>query len=248
MNNISTMVEWEVTMACNYKCNYCTNLNPSLKPILDKEKIEAFIMMLGKKYPGVEIFIFGGEPFLHKNIDFIISTFNKLEIPFVIQTNLSNKSQKVLCEINEPVTLQVSIHPTQIAIENVYIPKDLDIRVIDVMFTGKIAIDYYLKVRECHENVYLTPVTDFGDGVSDQALREYNRMRANPIWKKVINFEKVERLGKNRSELWEKYSPRGKPCLYDGKYFLYAPDMSLYNCCHGKNHSGICNHDKCFLM
>lgn len=248
MENISTMVEWEVTMVCNYKCNYCTNLNPSLRPVLCEEKIEAFITMLGETYPGVEVFIFGGEPFLHKKIDYIISTFNRLNIPFVIQTNLSNSSQEILNNIDEPFTLQVSIHPTQIAIEDIHIPKDLDIRVIDVMYTGKSAVDYYLKIKERHENVYLTPITDFGDGISNHALKEFNRMRKNPMWRKIINFEEVKRLGKNRSELWESYSPRDKPCLYAGKYFLYAPNMTLYNCCHRVNHNGICSHDKCFLM
>jgi len=248
MNKIPTMVEWEVTMLCNYSCTYCTNLDPSIKPVLDKTRLEEFIIMLGETYPGVEIFVFGGEPFLHQHIEYIIRTFNKHKIPFVIQTNLSNKSQRVLSKITEPVTLQVSIHPTQIALDDINIPTNLDIRIVDVMYTNRGAIEYYMKVKEHVKNTYLTPVADFGDGVSGESLKDYNRLKRSPAWQKVINFEEVERLGTDRSKLWEGHSPRGKPCLYTGVYFLYAPDLSLYNCCHRKNHTGICNHDKCFLM
>lgn len=248
MNDIPVMVEWELTMLCNYNCTYCTNLNPSIKPETNKDVIEEFIYMLGKTYPGVEIFLFGGEPFLHKHIAFIISKLNQYKIPFVIQTNLSNKSLKVINGIDDEFILQVSIHPTQIPLDDINIPSTLNIRVIDVMYTGREAINYYMKVKQQSDNVYLTPVADFGDGVSDVVLKDYNIIRKNPAWQKIINFEKVNRLNTARSELWEHYSPRGKPCLYNEKYFLYAPNLQLFNCCHRKNHTGICNHNKCFLM
>ena len=80
------LVEWEVTLKCNYKCFYCTNLDSSLKP---KRNIEYFIKMLGTKYPGIEIFVFGGEPFLHPQISTIIATFNKYKIAKDAQANIS---------------------------------------------------------------------------------------------------------------------------------------------------------------
>ena len=151
-------------------------------------------------------------------------------------------------QIKEPFTAQVSIHPTQIKIEDVNIPSYMNIRVIDVMYTGRDAVEYYLKVKDKAPDVFLTPVADFGDGVSGTALRDYNRMRKSSVWQKIINFETVKRLGQYRSELWEDYNPKGKPCLYDGTYFLYSPNLDLYNCCYRMNHDGICPHNKCFLM
>ena len=35
---------------------------------------------------------------------------------------------------------------------------------------------------------------------------------------------------------------------YNGEYFLYGPNLELYNCCYREKHNGICNHEKCFLM
>ena len=85
-------VEWEVTLKCNYSCFYCTNLDQSLNTVTDKPQLKNFIKSLGEKYPNVEVFVFGGEPFLHPHIDYIIECFNEFNVPFVIQTNLSKKS------------------------------------------------------------------------------------------------------------------------------------------------------------
>ena len=244
------MVEWEVTLKCNYSCVYCTNLDPSIKPVLDKRRIRDFIQMLGKTYPGVEIFVFGGEPFIHPYIDYIIQMFNKYDVPFVIQTNLSKKSIHVMKKIKEPFIVQVSIHPTEITLDQVSIPDNINIRVIDVMYTGREAIKYYLKVKDMATSVFLTPIGDFGDGVSGPALRDFNRMRETSAWNKIINFERVKRLGEYRSNLWENGGDnfKGHPCIYNDKYFLYGPNLDLYNCCHRVKHDGICNHEKCFLM
>ena len=242
------MVEWEVTLHCNYNCFYCTNLDPTIKPVTDHGKLALFIEQLGNEYPGVEIFIFGGEPFLHPEISFIIETFNRFNIPFVIQTNLSKKSLQVINKLKEPVILQVSIHPTEIPLSDINIPDNINIRTIDVMFTGLNAVPYYLSVKGKAEKVYLTPIGDFGDGISGATLDKYNEMRNDPRWENIIDFEEVKRLGDYRSNMWTDYSPRGKPCLYQDIYFLYSPNLDLYNCCHRVNHTGICNHDKCFLM
>ena len=250
------LVEWEITLKCNYSCNYCCSVNtrptearpiPASPPILDKARIREFIRMLGDTYPGIEIFVFGGEPFVHPHIEYIIKTFNEYEIPFVIQTNMSKHSVKIMNKIDEPFVIQVSIHPTEVRLEDVIVPPDANIRVIDVMYTGREAIDYYFKVKGKASNVYLTPVASFGKG-TDDALIDFNKMRKNPAWQRIINFEDCQRLGEYRSNLWENYNPRGKPCLYNGRYFLYSPSFELYNCCYRINHDGICPRDKCFFM
>jgi len=210
--------------------------------------------MLGDTYPGVEIFVFGGEPFVHPEIGHIIKCFNEFQIPFVIQTNLSKHSIEVMKTIDDPYTLQASIHPTEVSKEDLIdiLKENVTCRVIDVMFSGKEAVWYYLKVKEHTKtgNVYLTPITDFGDGKSDRALQEYLELKNNPAYSKVIKFEEVERLGKPRSEVWATvtFSPKGKPCLYKDKYFLYSPQLEMYNCCYRIKTDGICPKDKCFLM
>lgn len=247
-------VEWEVTMKCNYNCFYCSNLDKSIHHITDHAILKNFIQMLGETYPGVEIFVFGGEPFVHPEISYIIECFNEFNIPFVIQTNLSKYSIDVMKTISSPYTLQASIHPTELSIEELtdILKEDINIRTIDVMFSDNSAILYYLKTKSLtkSKNVFLTPVTDFGDGKSDQALTEFLRYKNDPSYNKIIRFEEVERLGKARSDVWAdiKFSPKGKPCLYKDRYFLYSPQLEMYNCCYRIKTDGICPKNKCFLM
>lgn len=247
-------VEWEVTMKCNYNCFYCTNLDKSIHPNLDRETIHTFIKMLGEKYPNVEVFVFGGEPLVHPDIEYIIECFNDLKVPFVIQTNLSPYSVKIIKQIKQPFVMQASIHPTEMSIEdlNEVMQSNCNVRRYDVMFTGQEALIYYFKVKELAKDklVFLTPITDFGDGVSDTALAKFNELKNNPQMHKLIQFEDEIRLGKSRSELWadRNFTTKGKPCLYKDKYFLYGPNLELYNCCYRIKTDGICPKNKCFLM
>lgn len=248
-------VEWEITMKCNYDCFYCTNLNKGIYPELDRSKIRDFIQLLGEKYPGVEIFVFGGEPFVHPDIGFIIDCFNEFEIPFVIQTNFSKHSINVMRTLaDRKYTLQVSIHPTELTLEELdeAMRVSANIRTIDVMYGAPNALDYYFKVKKLSdcEQVYLTPVTDFGDGRSDVLLADYLEKARSPIYRDIVQFEEVKRLGFNRSELWAdiKFTTKGKPCLYKDKYYLYGPDLEMYNCCYRIKTNGICPKNKCFLM
>ena len=247
-------VEWEVTMKCNYSCFYCSNLDKSIHHVTDHATLRTFIKSLGETYPGVEIFVFGGEPFVHPEIGYIIKCFNEFAIPFVIQTNLSKYSIEVMNTITEPYTLQASIHPTELSLEDLTeaFKNKPTIRTIDVMYGTDLALYYYLKTKELAncENVFLTPVTDFGDGRSNELLAQYIKMKNDPRYQKFVRFEEVERLGKSRSELWAdiKFSPKGKPCLYKDKYFLYGPNLEMFNCCYRIKTDGICPKDKCFLM
>lgn len=247
-------VEWEVTMKCNYSCFYCTNLDKSIYPVLERPQIRDFIQMLGTTYPGVEVFVFGGEPFVHPDIAYIIQCFNELNVPFVIQTNLSKHSVGVMKQIDQPFTIQASIHPTEVAVEDLeeVFSHNIKCRIIDVMYSAKNALYYYFKTRELSgcDHVFLTPVTDFGDGVSDTILTEFNKLKNDPQMRRLINFEDQVRLGKSRSELWADigFTTKGKPCLYKDKYFLYGPNLEMYNCCYRIKTDGICPKNKCFLM
>lgn len=247
-------VEWEVTMKCNYKCAYCTNLDKTLKPTLDKAEIDAFIASLGVQYPGVEIFVFGGEPFVHPYIGYIIECFNKHNVPFVIQTNFSSYSVDVMNSISEPFAINISVHPTEVDLAELldaFSHSNVTIKTIDVMYVGKKSMEYYLALKKhiTHDRLFMIPVTDFGDGESDIALAEYNKMRDTP-YSRIIQFEQVQRFGRYRSDLWadKKFITFGKPCLYAGRYFLYGPDLTLYNCCYREKTNGICQQEKCFLM
>jgi organic radical activating enzyme len=252
------IVEWELTMKCNYTCNYCTNLDQSIQPVRDKKIIFDFIKMLGDTYPGTEIFLFGGEPFLHPDIEYIIDTFNELKVPFVIQTNFSKKSVVVMERLTSNFNINISVHPEQIKLNTLLelFSKDLphiNKKIIDVMYTGNKAIEYYVAIKKLlkdHKDLYLTPITDFGDGVSDKLLKQYNNLRESKLHRHMIDFEEVKEFGEYRSILWadKDFVTKDKPCLYNDRYYLYGSDLRLNNCCYREYHDGICRHEKCFLM
>lgn len=248
------LVEWEITMQCNYGCTYCTNLDKGIFPVTDTTEIYNFIKKLGDEHPGVEVFVFGGEPFLHPKIGYIVETFNALGVPFVIQTNFSSHSRTIMEGIGSPFKINISIHPSEVSIDDVVDGlSKIDprmVNIVDVMYVGVESMPYYFAARRAikHDHVYLTPIADFGDGISDTVLDEYNKLRKT--MGTAIQFENVERFGRQRSDVWadRRFKTLGKPCLYKDRYFLYGPDFKLHNCCYRLTTDGICPKPKCFLM
>lgn len=256
------IVEWEVTMKCNYTCHYCTNLDLSRRAVVDRDLLSEFINELSRQFPNREIFLFGGEPFVHPEFPWIIEQFNKLSIPFVIQTNFSSYSLKRMTEMMDlSWNINISVHPTQVTCDEV--TKTFEdfrnifgdwnrIRVVDVMAVGD-ALPYYFAIKRLgglENRLFYTPVTDFGDGVSDVDLNLYNQQRHHSVLSQIVQFENVEREGRLRSELWadHEWTTKGKPCLYKNRYFLYGSDLQLNTCCYRGRVGEICPHQKCFLM
>lgn len=82
------------TTACNARCAYCYENNIKKKEIMSLETAEKVVQYLKEKHEGIKsplkIQWFGGEPLLNQTvIDYIISRFNELEIPY-ISTIISN--------------------------------------------------------------------------------------------------------------------------------------------------------------
>lgn len=248
------MLEWEVTLDCNYKCEYCVNSRNSAltNPIyIEKEKnrVFKFIEELKNRFPNEELFLFGGEPFAHPFFNEIIQKLNDVNMKYIIQTNFS--LPKRVEQIGE--IIQVSVHPTQIKNKEIYIAelqrlKHL-VRKCDVMYTGKESINYYIDILKDFpkEKLFLVPVADFlGANFANKYLYEYNKLRQGPM-SKVINFEQGERSFKWEEQMKSDWSPKGKPCMYKNNYFLFDPQLKEYNCSYRQNND-ICPNDHCFLM
>lgn len=247
------MTEWELTLDCNYKCLYCTNgrndcLKTPIKPVLDENILENHI----KNLP-VWTFLFGGEPFLHPKIEFILKTMEKYNKDFVIQTNFTQFDTIEKCKYYLTKKIQVSYHNTQIKNPEETFKKLLYfkqcIKRIDIMFLSLNDVQVYNKLSKFFDNVYLVPVCDF----------DINSQKENKTIRKGLEtFCELKKSNPgicektNRSFVWldmlnKKYSTKNKKCLYKEYYKLYAPDLKSYNCSHRIN-TEICPNDMCFLM
>lgn len=250
--------EWEIISQCNYNCSYCSL--PNFKMELDEKVLKKFMNNLNKD---LELFLFGGEPFLHKKISFIINYLNTINQPYVIQSNLSTQSIRSMKEIKDSYQVQGSIHPSEISLEqleeNLNTLKELElnkkllIRRIDIMYIGKESLKYYRIVQKIFPDIcFLLPISGFYENDSCIANKEYNSMRHKKIFS-WIRFEEnyIEEYLKFRSELWEdqctgEFSTYGKPCPYD--YTLWDSKLDKYNCCYRENTNGICAKRGCFWM
>lgn len=101
------MCKIEITYNCNYKCDYCYVEN--LKSIFMKyEDLEKIIYKL--KINGTNnLFITGGEPFLHPNIYQIIDYCDKIGIILTIQTNGSFINEEVIRKLYKYNHLKIAI-------------------------------------------------------------------------------------------------------------------------------------------
>ena len=247
------IVEWEVTLDCNYQCEYCVNSRNSALPVpiffeKDKEKVFKFIEELKVKYPEDELFVFGGEPFAHPFFGDIIQKLKDVEMKFIIQTNFSlpKRVEKI------GAVVQVSVHPTQIKNKEKYIEElarlEKLIRKVDIMFVGKPSISYYTDLVKVfpREKIRIVPVAGFkGVDVNDH-LYQYNELRQSVVGK-FVNFEHGDRSFNWENQMKGTWTPKGKPCMYKDKYILYDPMLRSYSCSYRENND-ICPNDHCFLM
>lgn len=253
------IVEWEVTLDCNYQCEYCTNgrnsaLDKPIKYENDKTKVFEFIEQLKENYPNEELFLFGGEPFLHPFIDEIIQKLNDVGMKFIIQTNFSQIQKiKQIAETHK-FEVQISVHPTELKdVEELSVGiKDLYsiIRRVDIMYANKSALNIYkhLMTQVSSEKLVLVPLADFNieDDVVNSSLFEFNKMKKG-IEGKIYNFESGERSFAWEEQMKQRLSFKGNPCIYLNEYILFDPMLNAYNCSYRQNNF-ICPNDTCFLM
>ena len=257
-------IEWELTSKCTFKCFYC--FLPDIPTEINIFKIYKFIInnILPYKNNMEPLFLFGGEPFLHPRIEFILKTLNKLEIPYFIQTQLSNYTITKIQSLNPDIyiPIQISVHLTEQTMEDFLtkyhlIKNRCCIRKIDVMYSKEKTEIEYLKIKkevgkDNFNNCHLVPIASFSnkDLRSDNLLKQYNKLRRTGL-NKLINWETTPTLPELRSFIWEQqidnsWSNIGKICKYKTFYKLYNSNLEGFTC-HRQKNVDICE-DRCFIM
>ena len=257
---MASILEWECVLECNYRCAYCTNGHNGVIPTpikyeKDKTKVFSFIDMLKDRYPTDELFLFGGEPFVHPFIDEIIGYLNKVNMPYIVQTNGSVISRIREISNEHNFKIQVSIHPTEIKDKHQYLDGIIEmqdiIRRIDVMYTGEDALQWYRDLYPLLEDtsiLYVAPLADFNieETIINNRLFEFNKLKKS-VYNSVYQFEKGERSFKWEEQMRELWTPKGKPCMYKDRYILFDPQLKSYSCNYRQNND-ICPNQQCFLM
>lgn len=266
-------VEWLLTEKCNFSCKYCGLYDNSKNPIEERAAITHFLIET-KAYQLVndfDFFIFGGEPFLHPEIEYIVEELNRLDIRYTFQTNLSKTSAKVIKKIleTEPImNLNISVHLSQQSLDT-YINLIQELYSInqfrDALSNIEIMYDditttlawYSLKNYFPKVEVILCPVSDFLVEGFGETLAQFNKIREMKVFEDIA-FEDIITRGpdgkkKQRSIIWQEFlekkqSPKGKPCLLKGKFRMFDSKFNEYNCCfHASVDQDCCPYDTCFL-
>ncbi len=106
-------LEIRITDQCNYNCSYCTDMHNNLikDSILDIENICNLIIY----QKCTDIFIYGGEPTLHSQLNNLLQSINNINIVknIIVQTNGSN-----IKNINniEKLKLNISYHKESVTL------------------------------------------------------------------------------------------------------------------------------------
>lgn len=240
------ILELELTLECNFRCDYCTNgRNDVLERPIPEGDLSA-IERCVKEFDSV--YIYGGEPTMSPRIDDVVKMLTTMGKPYVIQTNLSLTNKiEALVHIDPSVSFQVSIHRTQPGhkktLSNIFKFRS-NITQCDIMFVSMDDLKLYYKLKPLLPNLRLVPVADFA---TDQrtylsSLCLYNKLR------KIFNDVSFD--DDIRSFVWEAQfngdmSPRGKPCPCIKEYFQMDPAGNLHHC--PQRYDGIiCPFNSCF--
>ena len=254
------MVEWELVSYCNYNCFYCKL--PKIKTETNIMRIDDFIENRLSDYRDIILFCFGGEPFLHPQLNHIVKKLHECNQRFKFQTNLSNESVEGIKNTNQQIDIGISVHPTEVDIDSITsnimeIEKmdNINIKNIDVMFASNKSLEYYREIKRLvlFKDITLVPVSGFYETESDKWIKRYNKLRDKYKKYKIYQFDDSIFNGEYRTDIWEKQITggvvtKGKPCMYKDKYILFDSMLNEYNCCYRMNIKDNCVNSRCFFM
>ena len=220
----------------------------------DKLKVFEFLDNIKQEFPDEELFVFGGEPFLHPFFGDIMTYMNHIGLKFVVQTNFSKIYTIRNMSKRTDFNLQISLHPSEIKgkmeLLNGISALQGNIRQIDIMYVGQPSLDLFkevLPILTDKSKLYMAPVADFNlKDVCNKHLFEFNRLKKTVIGR-VYNFEQGDRSYNWEKQMKGEVSYKGKPCIYENEYVLFDPSLERYTCNYRQNNK-VCPNDQCFLM
>lgn len=242
-NSKKLWITWSILDACNYSCIYCpikSNKYAS-RGILDETIV--YINNINRSNKGrrvnIEVTLFGGEPTLHKDLEYIIkslSSKNKVRV----FTNLSANSslyKNLYSKYN--VQYSISYHPDQINSDK-FISKLSKIDKESIGFINVMKIDKYeidiLKVleylRENRITYRICPIHGIGNKSEFLQSIIYNNKYHTNFYDTEIVYDTGERKSYTEQELrfYNLTSFKGYICYKGYSSFFINHDGKIYKC------------------
>ena len=259
-----TRVDWKILDKCNYTCEYCPWKHDIPLPTQSKEELREFITSLDSN---IEVYLFGGEPFLHPRILDIIEILNEQEQIHQIHSNFSNIAIKRLEEVpsHHRVHIALTVHQTQISIDKLKeqlsrlkaLPSNIIIDDMVVMYMNKDSLEYY-KVAKSFDitEIDFHPLINMGED-ENSYIEDYLDKAKSIVYSRLFNFKRpsieIDGVMLDGNEVWRDmengtFPLNGRECLYKGDYACYTPELEKMNCLLGHMENDICTVDLCPLI
>ncbi len=191
-------IDVKITYACNYKCEYCYQVNSEgqrQKGVLSKEHAENLLHFVDRMEEKFHVTFAGGEPFVYPHLNYLAEGFAKRQCSIMLITNFSAPIEKM-----EEFVLLCGKHLTEFNISVHLSQWDS----MDVFYDKLERFCAFIKEQGLPARVNLTCV------VTDE------------------NFEEVKCLDEVMGTRFEKLNFKLHRVYYNGIYHMYKDEVEEY--------------------
>lgn len=252
-------LEIYLTSVCNFNCEYC-----KLHDIDAKFNKIDFDKLLSIDNENFDIYIFGGEPLIHPEIEQLIS---KLKGNIIIQTNLSISEEKLINLMKYNITINPSFH-FKMANKNNFLNnmnildsynKLGDTSIMWISEYDKEISMFYKILKMKFKNVYLEPTLpwtfDRQDWIDKIELHKFSEKYSYDLSKgfsKTILVDGVEKTLLQSYLDNDDLFVKGINCSIKDYRLSYDAHLNKWRGCTADiifkhNSEGICKNDFCLL-
>lgn len=108
-------ITWSILLSCNYNCRYCHVRSEGVSCKNTINNVIRFIKDAPQKTK--EVTLFGGEPTIHPNLEYIVDGLSKICNKIHVFTNLSCRKEMISYLVKNNVSFSISYHPDIISPE-----------------------------------------------------------------------------------------------------------------------------------
>ena len=226
-------IELRLTEHCNYNCSYCTDLHNNNTKDINIDFIG--LINLIKEFNNPDIFIYGGEPTIHKDFNDLITALSQTVCTIIVQTNGSNP--EIIKALDKSILINYSYHYENITLKK-FISNISGTNINEIAYMNNNDLkDYHILKTIFKEKVQYCPLID-----SSLDSKDFNVL---PIPKEIFNSSDYHftkhKSGLSNYDVWkDNLSNEGESCATKLNT-IHIQDNYVYSCFNQmmKHESGI---------